>query len=385
MRLGRLFWKFLLVFWLAQLATNIVVSGMFWAFHNDRGRPGAEQPPGPPQWAGKPDRGPGRPPPGPPHDGPPDHHRPGPPDGEPPKRWQLPLMPFVVGSGVSLLFAWWMAAHFSRPIRSLRQAFAAEAAGQLDTRVGQSMGEGRDELVQLGHDFDHMAERLQRLVEGQRRLLHDVSHELRSPLARIQAATELMEQQPERVNEFVERIQKDTGHVDVLVGELLTLARLDAGVENFPRENMDLCDLLADIADDVGFEADHQGCHLSLECVAHGVVFGNSDLLRRAFENILRNAVRHTPEGTTVRATLQRQADTLLVSIQDAGTGVPESELGAIFEPFYRAGNAKPFEGYGLGLTIARQVARLHGGEITARNAAQGGLVVEVSLPLKGA
>jgi signal transduction histidine kinase len=290
-------------------------------------------------------------------------------------------MPLLAGGIVSLIFAALLAWYFARPIRSLRGAFEAVAGGRLETRIGAAMGARRDELADLGGDFDRMAERLQGLLEGQRRLLHDVSHELRSPLARLQAAADLMRQQPERAPEFVARIVRDSARMDRLVGELLTLARLDAGMGDAPREAVDLSALLEELADDARLEAEARRCRIEPAIAAALKVAGNPDLLRRAIENVLRNALRHAPPGSAVEMSARADAGRVRVAIADSGPGVPEGELAAIFEPFFRAANAAPFAGHGLGLAITRRVAQLYGGTVGAANRPAGGLVVTLDLP----
>jgi two-component system OmpR family sensor kinase len=365
MKLGRLFWKFFTFLWLAQLATAFGVGVLIWAHRNE---PPGDFPPLPP-----------------PHElrlepnDPSIGMRGWPP---PPRPIIPPLMPIVMGGIVSLIFAWFLAWYFSRPIRTLKDAFEAEAGGKLDTRIGTKMGMRQDELADLGKDFDRMAERLQQLVDSQRRLLHDVSHELRSPLARLQATTDLLQQQPERAEEFTERIQRDTGRIDNLIGELLTLARLDAGMGTNFRETFDLAELAEDVAEDVRFEAMTKECMLDLALENNLLITGNIEMLRRAFENVLRNAVRHTPTGTTVTVTGKHEQGFAVVEVIDAGTGVADTDLETIFEPFYRAENSRPFEGYGLGLTIARQVMKLHEGSIKAVNLSSGGFAVTLRLPL---
>lgn len=364
MRPGRLFRKFFIFFWLAQFTTASGVGLTIWALRplhpEDRPPPAHrhDMPPGP-------ERAGGKPPPPPPHKSP-----------------LSPLLPLAAGSIVSLIFAWWLAWYFSRPIATLREAFEAEASGKLDTRIGKAMGNRQDELADLGKDFDRMAERLQNLVDGQHRLLHDVSHELRSPLARLQAATDLMQQQPERMQEFIERIQRDTRRIDHLVGELLTLARLDTGMENLSHERLELCELVEEIVEDSRFEAEARACRFELDLAAGLVVNGNAELLRRAIENVLRNAVRHAPDASVVKVTAQGEDGCARVSVIDSGGGVDEEDLETIFEPFYRASNAKSFEGYGLGLTITRRVLKLHGGTIKAENLPDGSFSVTLTLPL---
>lgn len=362
--MGRLFWKFFLFFWLAQLITALGVGIAIWTLRP--AHPDDRPPPPSQEWR---EAHPGHPsPPRPPPAGP---------------RWLPPLMPIVAGGFVSLLFAALLAWYFSRPIRTLRAAFEAVADGQFDTRASPRMGTRRDELADLGADFDRMAERLQMLIDGQRRLLHDVSHELRSPLARLQAAADLMHQQPERSAEFIERLERDTARMDRLVGELLTLARLDAGMGEAPREAVDLTALIVEIAEDARVEAESRDCHIELMANGTTTVAGNPDLLRRALENVLRNALRHSPMGGNITISIDAASGQANVAIADAGEGVADSDLEAIFEPFYRAGNTDAFTGYGLGLAITRRVMQVHGGTVRAKNRQEGGLVVTLSLPDK--
>ena len=352
MKTNRLFWKFFLILWLAQFATVLGVGILIWTHSHDNWPPPDEL---------REDPLPHRPPP-------------------PPRSVPPPLMPIAVGSVVSLFFAWWLAGYFARPIRTLHEAFEAEANGQLDTRIGTRMGNGRNELAALGQDFDRMAERLQHLVESQRRLLHDVSHELRSPLARLQAAADLLQQQPERAQEFIERMQRDTGRIDGLVGELLTLARLDAGTADGVDEAIDLGEILADVSDDAGFEAAVKACSITTDAVAPLLTHGNRELLHRAVENVVRNAVQYAANNSNIEVSAHSIGGRLVVSVGDRGSGVPEGDLDAIFEPFFRGGVRTP-SGHGLGLAIARRVVLAHRGRITAANRPGGGLLVTIDLP----
>jgi signal transduction histidine kinase len=358
--MGRLFWKFFLIFWLAQVVTSIGVGVAIWLEHPARGTPTEMFPGGPP------------PPPGfNPADRPP-----------PPRPGPLPpLLPLFAGSVVSLLFAALLAWYFARPIRNLRAAFEAVAGGKLETRIGNSMGQRKDELADLGQDFDHMAGRLQTLLDAQRRLLHDVSHELRSPLARLQAAADLMRQQPERAAEFIERIERDTARMDTLVGELLTLARLDAGINGKLDEEVDLREVIADIADDARIEADAKGCTVEVGAGDTALTRGSHELLQRAIENVVRNAVRHSPPGGRVVLAAHAVDGMLRVTVADDGPGVFDADLGAIFDPFFRSGSAHATSGYGLGLAITRRVIEAHGGRVAATNRPGGGLLVTLELP----
>ena len=294
--------------------------------------------------------------------------------------WALIVMGAIAGLAASALLAWYLA----RPIRSLRWAFRAAAEGRLDTRVRPLMKGRRDEIADLGDDFDAMAQQLQKLVGAQRRLLHDVSHELRSPLARLQAAIGLIRQDPARLEASLERIEREVTRLDALVGEVLTLARLEGGTASAARETVDLADLVASIASDARFEAEAGGRGLELRSAERVAVRGAAQLLHRAVENVMRNAVKYTREGSRVEvdlATLDSPPRARL-AVRDHGPGVPADELERIFEPFYRAPGDPSAKGFGLGLAIAQAAVAAHDGTLSARNAEGGGLVVEIELPL---
>jgi two-component system, OmpR family, sensor kinase len=388
---GRLFWKFFLIFWLAQMLTSFGVGLAIWASRPDpqtsfaSPMPGVpqERPPFPPP-EGRNDMPPppldGQfkiPPPLPPSrmDSPYPSHRPG--------GFFPPLLPIVAGGLVSLIFAALLAWYFARPIRSLRAAFDSVANGKLDTRIGLSMGGRHDELADLGQDFDRMASRLQGLMEVQKRLLHDISHELRSPLARLQAATDLMQQQPDRAAALISRLERDTGRIDSLVGELLTLARLDSGMAGRMDESVDVFELLDHIANDARFEAKSKQCTVDVDMPENILVKGNHELLFRALENVVRNAVLHSPAGKPVSLTVTQDTFTRewRISVFDEGTGVLPSELEAIFTPFFRSQTSGGCAGYGLGLAITQRVVQAHGGTVTAANRPDGGLAVLITLP----
>ena len=305
-----------------------------------------------------------------------------------PPRGGLPLMPLAAGALVSLVFAALLAWYVARPIRNLRAAFEAAADGRLEQRLAPAMGRRRDELADLGRDFDRMAARLKSLMDSQRRLLHDVSHELRSPLARLQAAIGLVRQQPERIDDFVARIERESGRMDTLVSELLTLSRLEAGMAGKLDEAVDLGELLGDVVDDARFEAAARNCQVDLTGSRDVVLTGNGELLHRAIENIVRNAVKHAPPGSRVDIDVAQADGRVIVRVADAGPGVAEADLQAIFAPFFRAGAAKPKnspDGHGLGLAISQRVVEAHQGTISAANRPTGGLCVTVTLPLRTA
>lgn len=289
---------------------------------------------------------------------------------------------FLGGGQQTLVFSLLLAWHLSKPIRHLRWALGAVASGKLETRVRPLMAGRRDEISDLGQDFDRMAQHLQSLIGAQRRLLHDVSHELRSPLARLQAAIGLVRQDPARLEASLDRIEREAMRLDELVGQLLTIARLDAGVRDAREECIDLVDLAAAIADDARFEAQAQGRELSFEGVGDAALVVRGELIQRAFENVIRNGVKYTGEGSMVEVWAGAEAGRFVLRVADRGPGVPEADLEAIFEPFYRGLNGQATSGFGLGLAIAKRAVVAHGGHILAANRVGGGLMVEIRLPL---
>ncbi|MFN2645661.1 MAG: ATP-binding protein [Burkholderiales bacterium] len=292
--------------------------------------------------------------------------------------WQLIVIGIATSLAFSLLLAWYL----TRPIRSLRWAFDAAAAGKLETRVSPRMGRRRDEIADLGRDFDRMALQLQKLVSAQRRLLHDISHELRSPLARLQAAIGLARQSPAKLEASLERIEREANRLEHMVGEVLALARLESGTATRPRERVDLSYLAANIAEDARFEAEAAGRGLKFTAEGDAPVIGDADLLHRAIENVVRNAVKFTREGTAVEVSVHTSDASAVLTVADQGPGITSAELAKVFDPFYRgeAGSGTP--GFGLGLAIAQRAVDAHGGAIRAANAPRGGLQVEIELPL---
>lgn len=295
-----------------------------------------------------------------------------------------PLLPLGIGILASLGFSALLAWYLAKPIRHLRGAFEAVAAGKLDTRIGTRMGRRRDEIADLGQDFDRMTEHLQQLVGSQRRLLHDVSHELRSPLARLQAAVGLARQQPEKRDVSLDRIEHEAGRLDQLVGELLTLSRLEAGMSGAADEEVDLLELIASIVEDARFEAAATDRQVLFSGAGEVVATVRAELLYRAFENVIRNALKYAPQGTAVEVHAERRTapEQLFVTVLDRGPGVADSDLQKVFEPFFRSGAEFMPGGFGLGLAIARRAIEAHGGSIQAANREGGGLRVEIAVPV---
>lgn len=308
-------------------------------------------------------------------------------------------------------FCYWLARYLTAPVKKLRFATQELARGNLSARVGPASGHRRDELVSLGTDFDLMAEQIETLVQAQRRLLGDISHELRSPLARLNVALELARQRAgAEAGSALSRIQREAENLNEMIGQLLTLTRLETAGQEIPKTEFDLTQLVREVADDADFEARSCNRSVKLEGSESYIVVGNEQLLRRAIENVVRNAVHYTSENTAVEMTIkagspgsrmasqigESQEDSendsgntgqrfVEIIVRDHGPGVPPEALDEIFRPFYRVDEARDREagGVGLGLAIAERGIHLHGGTVSAANAPDGGLVVTIRLSPK--
>ena len=310
------------------------------------------------------------------HGAPPPHGSGPLPPPPPPAPWEPFAFALLASLILSALLAWSLAS----PVKRLRAAFKAMAGGRLETRVGSLMRRG-DEIADLGREFDDMAAKLQSLVLAQRRLLHDVSHELRSPLARLQVALGIVRQEPEKLNLAIERMEREVGRLDGLIGEILTLSRINSGVGEGLTEEVDLGEVVEGIVHDARFEAGSQGREIRFTDQDGVRVRGRQALLARSVENVVRNGLRFSPPSGTLDVEVGHEGGQAVVRVRDRGPGIPESDLEAVFEPFHRApGNDGP-DGSGLGLAIARGAVELHGGSIAARNMDDGGLCVEIRLP----
>lgn len=295
----------------------------------------------------------------------------------------VPLVPLAVGLVTMLLTSLGLAWYLSRPIRHLSWALHRIADGHLDTRVRERMGRRKDEIVDLAGDFDRMARQLQALTESRRLLLHDISHELRSPLARLQVAIGLLRQEPAQHGSMLDRIERESQRLDALIEELLTWHRLEAGAVVPALSRIDVLELLQAIADDAHFEAQADGKSVRIDAPGEYVAQAQGELIYRAFENVIRNAVKFTPAGgeVTVSASVEADTDRLVCTVEDRGPGVPPDMLEAIFQPFARVEGSENVQGVGLGLAIARRAFALHGGRIDARLRDGGGLTMTMSLP----
>jgi two-component system sensor histidine kinase CpxA len=297
------------------------------------------------------------------------------------------LLILILSSGLVCYFLSW---YLAKPIVRLRAATRQLAAGDLSARAGAPTSRRRDEVAGLMRDFDAMAARLEMLVKAQSRLLNDISHELRSPLARLNVALGLARRRSgAESDDMLERIELEASRLNELIGRILTLARLEDGEQQVPRTPVPLNELVLNVAEDADFEAQARRCHVRTDIPeANWEVRGNASLLHSAVENVVRNAIRYTRDGSSVEIRLQRtegpSGPEALLQVTDCGPGVPEDALEKLFEPFYRLDDARGrlTGGVGLGLAIAQRAVRFHGGRVAASNRAEGGLLVEIHLPL---
>jgi two-component system, OmpR family, sensor kinase len=299
---------------------------------------------------------------------------------------------------VSAFASWWLARHLSAPIRRIQagaRALASERLGMPTAGMRVSAGfEGRkDELAVLARDFDAMADQLRANRAAITRLLRDISHELRSPLARMRVAVGLARQPAGDAGRQMERLEREIERLDSLISQVLKLARLHGSDAHFEREQFDLDEVIEQVVGDANFEGAVKGCSVRLSGAAHAKINGNRELLGSAIENVLRNAVRYSPRDAPVEVSIERppplgspaaglRADALWIVIRDRGPGVPAGDLERIFEPFYRVAESRDRDsgGEGIGLAITAEVMKAHGGSATANNLKDGGLEVILSL-----
>jgi len=286
------------------------------------------------------------------------------------------------------IFCYWLARYLTTPLLKLRTTTNELAEGNLSARVGIKLAKRRDEVGQLGRDFNLMAERLESMVKAQQRLLGDISHELRSPLARLGVALGLARQRSgESASGALDRIERESDNLNEMISQLLALTRLESGTDGRKRTDVDLAALVREVAEDADFEARSQNRSVQVVSTDDCSINGVEELLRSAVENVVRNAVHYTQEGTAVEVALRKQNGAgdnfAVISVRDRGNGVPEEALDKIFRPFYRTEDARDRQsggGTGLGLAITERAVRMHGGTVKASNAPEGGLSVELKL-----
>jgi signal transduction histidine kinase len=296
---------------------------------------------------------------------------------------------------VSTVICFFLTRHLVGPIDRLRQATREMTAGNLSVRMAPRLKGRQDDLALLAADFDNMAERVQNLLESKQQLLRDVSHELRSPLTRLQLALSLARREDGGVERQLTRIANEADRLEQLIARILKLVRLERPASAFQGVPVDVAKLLQTITQDVAIEADARNCTVSVHTEAGLEVSGDPEILRSAFENVIRNAVRYGPTGSAVHVTAGRgspegsseritpHSGQVQVTVRDHGPGVPEKDLKLIFEPFYRVDAARDRAGggEGLGLAIAARAIVVHGGSIEAHNVPDGGLEVSMRLP----
>jgi two-component system sensor histidine kinase CpxA len=291
--------------------------------------------------------------------------------------------------GVAGFVCFWLARYITSPVSELRAATRALAGGNLRARIASSVCRRSDELGGLGIDFNAMAERMQSLLESQRRLLRDISHELRSPLTRLRVALDLAKEGADSSSLLAHRrIELEAEKINEMIGNLLRLSRLEALTGPPDRSEIDLAQLVHQAADEATLEAMQKGRSVKVLQAESCTIAGNEDLLHSVLENLIRNAMRYTPEGTAVEIELSKQFSAgawfAILTVRDHGPGVPPAHLTDIFEAFFRVENSRNSEtgGTGLGLSIAQRAVHLHKGTIRAMNMARGGLKIEVRVPL---
>ncbi|MCC7242131.1 MAG: HAMP domain-containing protein [Acidobacteria bacterium] len=286
---------------------------------------------------------------------------------------------------VSGIVCFAMARYLARPLRLVRDASYRLAAGDLNARAGPGVGTRNDEIGDLVRDFDAMAGRLEALLHAQSQLLSDMSHELRSPLARLNVALALARRKsgPEAESDL-DRVETEADRMNELIGHILALARAESHETQAPTQLVDLADVVRGVTDDAHFEASQQHKVVDLRVATEVRLPADAQLIASAVDNIVRNGVRHTPPGSRVEVLVDRTESHAVIRVRDHGPGVPATEVERIFSPFHRVepGRNRDTGGVGLGLAIARRAVAVHGGTIAAENANGGGLCVTVRLPL---
>jgi two-component system OmpR family sensor kinase len=290
---------------------------------------------------------------------------------------------------VTALTSWWLAQHLSAPIRRIQAGARALASENLDSgarpgyRVSAGLEGRRDELAVLARDFDAMADQLRANRGAITQLLRDISHELRSPLARMRVALGLARQPPADISRQLDRLEREIERLDSLISQVLKLARLHGTDAPFARETFELDEVIEEVVRDANYEGAVKNCRVRLQGAATAAVNGNRDLLRSAVENVLRNAVHYSPQDAPVDVSVTRAESGVVILIRDQGPGVPDKDLERIFEPFYRVAESRDRDtgGEGIGLAITAQVMKAHGGSAQAANRRPGGFEIRLNLP----
>ena len=307
----------------------------------------------------------------------------------PPFHFQGDLLRMLISIAVSGLVCYLLATYLTRPIDDLRRAAQSISQGDLTARAHERTG--ADQISQLVTDFNRMADRLQATMAAQKQMVSDISHELRSPLARLTVALELARARAgEAANSALNRIELEATRLNEMIGRILALAQLTSGEIHLEKRQVTVAELLQDIVEDADFEARAKNTSVVLRVepgAEHAILEGYPSLLRSAMENVIRNAIAYTAPGTPIEVDQTLTGDRAFITVRDHGPGVPEEELPKLFRPFYRADNSRTRKtgGTGLGLAIASRAIALHHGTIEAHNAVDGGMIVDIRLPLNEA
>lgn len=300
--------------------------------------------------------------------------------------WAALTIRLTIAILISGIICYLLSAYLTKPLRLLGMAAKSIATGKLNTRVGHFVGHNRDEIADLSGEFNRMAEQLEALVSSKERLLQDISHELRSPLARLHIALELARNKAGNVADLeFGRMEIECLRLNRLIGEILEFARLDKSVEELNKSEVNITHLLTTIADDANYESNTSQKRVLLMSDGHFSWWIDERLIHRAIENIVRNALLYSPltEPVTLYVSTNEDQSMLFIDIKDKGPGVPDNQLDKIFNPFYRVdtSRAKKTGGYGLGLSISEKAVQLHKGNIVASNLPDGGFWVRITLP----
>ena len=294
------------------------------------------------------------------------------------------ILGFIFLVGLSLAYI--LASNITRPIRILGQGMNRLASGDLETRIAQQMDGRDDELSQLAVKFDQMAQQLEKLVAKERHLLHHVSHEMRSPLARMQAIVGLIQAQPHKQEQYIQKLEGELVRMDALVGELLTLSRLETSNVRLEKEALKIVPFMRNLVEDsqAVAEKNRQDVVLVSDKVPEDAqISANESYLYRAFDNVIRNAMNYSPEGSHIEIRMWQDAENWLVDVTDNGPGVAENQLPHIFTAFYRADSSGNKPGTGLGLALAEHIVKQHCGRIVAENVRPNGLRMRFVFPKK--
>ena len=299
---------------------------------------------------------------------------------------QAVLMRITIALIAIMLISWLLTRMFTRPIRTLQQTTEQLGAGSLNARTDPSVASRRDELGALAGSIDKMASQLESLLGSHKQLLRDISHELRSPLARLQVGLELARNAAgDSAQEELNRIEKEANLLNELIGEVLTLARIEQGAVEMQHQPLHLDKIIDEIIADAAFEAQAHNKSISLTEKVTCQISGDRLWMTRALDNVIRNAIRHTPAESCVEVALKRSEGLIKIEIRDFGDGADDLLLSRLFEPFVRGSEARERHaggtGHGLGLAIAKHAVELHGGNIRAANHREGGLLVTITLP----